>query len=101
MNPQLIKKMQKMQKDMMTAQKEIEGSTFTGKAGGGMVVVEVMGTKLVKSVKIDPEAIEDKEDIEMLQDTIVAAMNDAMNKIDETTEATMGEFTKGMPAGLF
>lgn len=101
MNPGMIKKLQKMQRDMVNAQKELEASTFYGSAGGKMVEVEFYGNKEMKDIKILPEAIEDKEDIDMLQDTIIAAINDCIKKINDETERVMSQFTgAGMP-GLF
>ena len=95
MNPAMLNKLKKMQKEMMDAQQKLEEAIFTGSAGGGMVVCEVRGSKEVVSVKIAEDAIESKEDLEMLQDTIVAALNDAMKKIDTETNDTMRQFTGG------
>lgn len=101
MNPGMLKKLQKMQRDMVNAQKELEASTFYGSAGGKMVEVEFFGSKMMKNITINPDAIEDKEDIEMLQDTIVAAINDCMKTIDDETARVMGQFTGGGMPGLF
>ncbi|XMB86235.1 YbaB/EbfC family nucleoid-associated protein [Mycoplasmatota bacterium WC44] len=95
MNPGMLKKIQKLQKEMMQTQKELEESVFTGTAGG-VVTVEVKGTKKVLSVKIDPEAVEGPDDIEMLEDTILAAINNAMTNVDKETEAKMGKYTSGL-----
>lgn len=100
MNQQAILKLRKMQKQMMEAQKRLESTVFSGTAGGGMVEVEVYGNHAVKSVTIDPEAIETKEDVELVQDSIVAALNDANKKIDNEQEQLMGPLAGGMP-GLF
>ena len=81
-----------MQKQMMEAQAKLEASVFTGTAGGGMVTVEIKGTHEVLSVKIDPEALESKEDIEMIEDTLVAALNDANKKLEDATQKIMGGF---------
>ena len=90
-----------MQKEMMEAQKRLEESIFTGTAGGGMVKVEVKGDKTVLSIDID-EDILNPEDKEMIQDTILMAINDAMRKVDEETQDVMGAFTGGMGMpGLF
>lgn len=91
----MMKQMQKMQKKMAEAQEELGQKTLEGTAGGGMVTVTVTGHKEVVDVKINPEAV-DPDDVEMLQDLILAAVNDAMKKIDELTNSTMGQFTKGM-----
>ncbi len=101
MNPGMIKKLQKMQKDMVKAQQELEASTFYGSAGGQLVKVEFTGDKRMKNLSIDPESIEFPEDLEMLQDTIISAINDCIKKIDEETESVMSEFTGGGMPGLF
>ncbi len=101
MNPMMMKKIQKMQKDMLKAQKDIEESVFTGSAAGGMVTIEVKGTKEITKVNINP-AVVDPEDVEMLEDVVLLALNDAFKQVDEKTESTMGQFTKGMNIpGLF
>lgn len=99
MNQQAMMRLKKMQKQMMEAQNKLEASVFTGTAGGGMVTVKVKGTHEVLSVKIDPDALESKEDIEMIEDTIVAALNDANKKLEDATQKIMGGFGGGM--GLF
>ena len=93
----MMKQAQKMQKDMLNAKEEINKMVFEGSSS--IVNVQVNGNKEVLSVKIDSEQL-DKDDIEMLQDMIVVAMNDAMKKVDIETEKKMGKFTQGMP-GLF
>jgi nucleoid-associated protein EbfC len=98
MNQGMIRKLQKMQKDMMKAQKDLEETVFTGTAGG-VVAVEVKGDKQVLSIKIEKEAV-DPEDVEILQDMILAAINQAMTEIDRTTQEVMAPYTQGMP-GLF
>lgn len=95
MNPAMLKKLQKMQKDLVNAQKQLDESIFTGVAGGGMVTVEIKGSKQIESVKINPDAV-DPEEVDMLQDMIMLAINDAMRQIDEETKDTMGKFTGGM-----
>ncbi len=98
----MLKQMQKMQKKMEQAQEELGQKTVEGTAGGGMVTVVVSGHKQVLEVKIKEEVV-DPEDVEMLQDLVLAATNDALKKADELAAATMGQFTKGMnlPGGLF
>ncbi len=97
----MMKQMQKMQKQMEEAQNELGEKTVEGTAGGGMVTIVITGQKKVVDIKIDPEAV-DPEDVEMLQDTILAALNDAMDKAEKLSESTMGQFTKGMNLpGLF
>ncbi|WP_230505108.1 YbaB/EbfC family nucleoid-associated protein [Sutcliffiella rhizosphaerae] len=97
----MMKQMQKMQKDMAKAQEDLAEQTMEGTAGGGMVTVVVNGQKEVIEVNIKEEVV-DPEDIEMLQDLVLAATNDALKKMEELTNETMGQFTKGlnMP-GLF
>lgn len=97
----MMKQMQKMQKDMAKAQEELAEKTMEGTAGGGMVTVVVNGQKEIIEVNIKEEVV-DPEDIEMLQDLVLAATNDALKKMDELTNETMGQFTKGMNMpGLF
>jgi nucleoid-associated protein EbfC len=91
----MMKQMQKMQKDMAKAQEELAEKTVEGTAGGGMVTVIVNGQKELVEVNIKEEVV-DPEDIEMLQDLVLAATNDALKKIDDLTNETMGQFTKGM-----
>jgi nucleoid-associated protein EbfC len=91
----MMKQMQKMQKKMQEAQEELGEQKIEGTAGGGMVTVIVTGHKEVVDVKIKPEAV-DPDDVEMLQDLVLAATNDALKKVEELTNNTMGQFTKGM-----
>ncbi|WP_420490545.1 YbaB/EbfC family nucleoid-associated protein [Neobacillus drentensis] len=91
----MMKQMQKMQKKMAEAQEELGEKKIEGSAGGGMVTVVVTGHKEVVDVKIKPEAV-DPDDIDMLQDLVLAATNDALKKVEELTNSTMGQFTKGM-----
>jgi DNA-binding YbaB/EbfC family protein len=91
----MMKQMQKMQKDMAKAQEELAEKTVEGTAGGGMVTVTVNGQKELVEVTIKEEVV-DPEDIEMLQDLVLAATNDALKKMDDLTNDTMGQFTKGM-----
>lgn len=97
MNQQAMMRLKKMQKQMMEAQEKLENTVFTGTAGGGVVTVEVKGSHEVLSVTIDEEAA--KDDLEMVQDMIVLALNDANKKIDAETQSTMGAFGGGF--GLF
>lgn len=96
MNPAMMKKLQQMQKDIVKAQKELDESIFFGTAGGGAVTVEFTGGKEMVALKVDQEAFELSEDFEMMQDTILAAVNDCMKKIDDETANTMGQFQAGM-----
>lgn len=96
MNQQAMMRIRKMQKQMEEAQAKLEATVYTGTAGGGMVTVEVRGDHEVLSVTIDPEALESKDDIEMIQDSIVAALNDANKKLDREQQQVMGQFTGGL-----
>ncbi|MCP3742701.1 YbaB/EbfC family nucleoid-associated protein [Rossellomorea sp. BNER] len=91
----MMKQMQKMQKQMQEAQEGLGEKRLEGSAGGGMVTVIVSGHKEVLEVNIKEEVV-DPDDIEMLQDLVLAATNEAMKKADELTNSTMGQFTKGM-----
>ena len=99
----LMKQAQKMQRQMEEQAKEMETKEFTATAGGGAVEVTVSGTKKVLKVKLDEEAV-DPDDVEMLEDLIVAAVNEAMDKVDEVSASAMSKFTGGMGGqmpGLF
>ncbi len=91
----MMKKVQKMQEDVANAQKEVEESVFEAKSGGGMVCVQINGKKEVLSVKLEKEAV-DPDDIEMLEDMIVAAINEAGKNVDSTLESKMSEATGGL-----
>jgi DNA-binding YbaB/EbfC family protein len=91
----MMKQMQKMQKKMAEAQEELGEKRVEGTAGGGMVTVVVTGHKEIVDVVIKPEVV-DPDDIDMLQDLVLAATNDALKKAEELTNQTMGQFTKGM-----
>ena len=89
---QMMKQAQQMQARM---QKQMEEMRVEATAGGGMVTVVMNGAKQVQSIKIDPEAVS-KEDVEMLQDLILAALNDAHKKVDEGLQSAMGGMMGGM-----
>ena len=95
----LMKQAQKMQRQMEEQQKELEAKEFTASAGGGAVEVTVSGKREVLGVKLAEEVV-DPEDIEMLQDLIVAAVNEALRKVEEESGAAMSRLTGGMP-GMF
>ncbi len=85
----------------MKAQEELETKTVEGTAGGGVVTVVANGHKKLLSIAIKPEAV-DPEDVEMLQDLVLTAVNDALSKVDELANKDMGKFTGGMKIpGLF
>ncbi len=92
---QMIKQAQKMQEDIASLQEELEQREYTATAGGGMVSVTVDGKHLIKSVKINPEAV-DPDDIEMLEDFITVAVNEAISNAIKTAEEEMGAVTGGL-----
>ncbi|MDE6674349.1 MAG: YbaB/EbfC family nucleoid-associated protein, partial [Acetatifactor sp.] len=91
----LMKQAQRMQRQMEEGQKELETKEFTASAGGGAVEVTVSGKKEVLKVKLTEEVV-DPEDIEMLQDLIMAATNEALKQADQANEALMGKMTGGL-----
>ncbi len=95
----LMKQAQRMQRQMEEGQKELEEKQFTAKAGGGAVEVTVSGKKEMLSIKLSPEAV-DPEDIETLQDMILAATNEALKQADEANEQMMGKMTGGLGGGF-
>ena len=98
---QLARQAQKLQQQMTKMQEELETREYEASAGGGMVTVKVSGKKEVLSIEIKPEAV-DPDDVEMLQDLVLAAVNEALRTANDTTEREMGKLTGGlgMP-GLF
>ena len=98
---QLMKQAQKMQKQMEETTKALEESTYEATAGGGVVKVVVSGKKEVVSVHLEEEVV-DPDDVEMLEDLVLSAVNEAMRKADEETANKMGKVTGGMNIpGLF
>ena len=91
----MLRQAQKMQQDMMKAQEELESKSYQAAAGGGVVTAVVSGKKELTQVTIDPEAV-DPEDVEMLQDLIVAAVNEAMRKATEDAASQMSRLTGGL-----
>lgn len=91
----MMKKVQKMQADMMKMQEELKARKFENSVGGGAVSVVVSGKKELESIKINPEAV-DVDDMEMLEDMIISAINECMRQIDETSEKEMSKITGGM-----
>ena len=97
----MIKQAQKMQDQITELQEDIEAREFSATAGGGAVEVVITGKKIVKSLNIKPEVV-DPEDIDMLQDLIISAVNEAVNNVEATTEAEMSKITGGVAIpGLF
>ena len=98
---QMLKQAQKMQEDMANLQEDLDNRENTAESGGGMIEVTIDGKHLVKSIKIKPEAV-DPDDVEMLEDLITVAFNEAVNNAIKTAEAEMGAVTGGMNIpGLF
>jgi len=98
---QLARQAQKLQQQMTEKQEELEARNYEATAGGGMVTAVVSGKKTLTSLTIKPEAV-DPDDVEMLQDMIIAAVNEAVKQAEDASEAEMGKLTGGlnMP-GLF
>ena len=92
---QLMRQAQKMQQDFLRMQKELEEKEFTAKAGGGMVTATVNGKHEVVGIEIKPEAV-DPDDVEMLQDMVIAAVNEAIRNAMDDMSASMGKITGGM-----
>lgn len=91
----MMKQMQKMQKDMAKAQEQLKDETVEATAGGGMVKVIASGEKRILDIQINEEAV-DPDDVEMLEDLVLAATNEALSKVDDVVNEKMGKFTKGM-----
>ena len=94
----MMKQAQKMQQDFLRMQKELEEKEFTAKAGGGMVTATVNGKHELVGIEIKPEAV-DPDDVEMLQDMVVAAVNEAMRKAEADQSANMAKLTGGLNLG--
>jgi DNA-binding YbaB/EbfC family protein len=98
---QMLKQVQKMQADMVAAQEQLKDEVVEASAGGGMVTVKVSGDLDVKSIAIDPEAV-DPEDVELLQDMVLAAVNEGLRAAQELASKKLGGITGGLggPGGL-
>lgn len=96
---QLMRQAQKMQQDMTRIQQEISEREFTASVGGGVVSATVLGSKELKSINIDPACV-DPDDVEMLQDLIISAVNEAMRSAEETMNTEMNKVTGGMKLGF-
>ncbi len=94
----MMKQAQKMQQDLLRMQQEQESKTFTAKAGGGMVAATVNGKHELVNLEINPEAV-DPEDVEMLQDMVIAAVNEAMRAADNEAANNMSRLTGGLNLG--
>ncbi len=95
---QMMKQAQKMQQEMLRMQEELENKTYEASAGGGMVTAVVSGQHEIKALNIKPEAV-DPDDVEMLQDMVIAAVNEAMRKAAEDQNASMSKLTGGLNLG--
>lgn len=91
----MMKKLQEMQSNMETLQAELAEAEYSASAGGGAIDVTVNGSHEIKVIHIKPEVV-DPEDTEMLEDLLLAALNEAMRKADETAEREMGKITGGL-----
>ncbi len=91
----LMKQAQRMQRQMEESQQKLEESEFSAKAGGGAVEVVVTGKKVIKSLTLDKDVV-DPDDVEMLQDLIVAALNEAFAQVDAANDAAMSKMTGGL-----
>jgi nucleoid-associated protein EbfC len=96
---QLMKQAQKMQEQMMAAQEELASAQVTGHAGGGLVAATVTGSGELTEVTIDPKVV-DPEDVETLQDLVVAAVRDATRQAQELAAEKMGPLTQGLGGGI-
>ena len=94
-NMNMIKKAQKMQEDMQKMQEELENATYTATAGGGVVTATVSGKREITALEIDPEAV-DPEDVEMLQDMVIAAVNEALRNAETAAAEGMQKITGGL-----
>ena len=95
----LMKQAQRMQRQMEESQKELEEKEFTAAAGGGAVEVTITGKKEVTKVKLSPEVVY-PDDIEMLEDLIVAATNEAIRQVEDSTQESMAKITGGLGGGF-
>ena len=95
---QMMKQVQKMQQDMLEAQEQLKHEEVEASAGGGMVTVKVSGDLVVKAITIDADAI-DPEDPELLQDMVLAAVNEALRAAQELQQSKLGGLTGGMDLG--
>jgi DNA-binding YbaB/EbfC family protein len=95
---QLLKQAQKMQEDMLAAQESLKDEIVEGSAGGGMVTVKVTGELEIKSITIDPEAV-DPDDVELLQDMVLAAVNGGMRAAQELAASKMNSIAGGLAGG--
>lgn len=98
MNMNMIKQAQKMQSDMLKMQEDLEKAEYTATAGGGVVTAVVSGKRELVSLTIEPDAV-DPDDVEMLQDLIIAAVNEALRKVETSASEGMAKLTGGLNLG--
>ena len=96
---QMMKQAQKMQEELLKMQEQLEQTVYTATAGGGAVTASVSGKRELTGLEIDPDAV-DPEDIEMLQDMVIAAVNEALRKAEDAANANMSRLTGGLNLGL-
>ena len=99
-NMNMIKQAQKMQQDMQKMQAELEAKEYEAQAGGGVVMAKVSGKRELLALTIDPEAV-DPDDVEMLQDMVMLAVNDVLRQVDEDANQTVSKLTGGLNLGAF
>jgi len=96
----MMKQAQKMQQDLLKMQEDLETQSYTAQAGGGMVKATVDGKHQITEIVIDPECV-DPDDVEMLQDMVMAAVNEALRSADEASAQSMSRLTGGLNLGGF
>ncbi len=96
---QMMKQAQKMQQELLRMQEELDQATYDAAAGGGVVKATVNGKRQLVSLEIDPEAV-DPDDVEMLQDMVIAAVNEALRKAEDTASESMSKLTGGLNLGF-
>lgn len=99
MNMNMMKQAQKMQKDLLKMQEELDQASYTATAGGGVVTATVSGKREITELTIDPEAV-DPDDVEMLQDMVIAAVNEALRKAETAAAENMSKLTGGLNLGF-
>ncbi|KRN88477.1 YbaB/EbfC family nucleoid-associated protein [Ligilactobacillus ceti] len=92
----MMKQMQKMQKNMQKDQAALNETVFTGQAPNDLVIAKMTGDKKLQDIEISPDVV-DPEDVDMLQDFVIAAVNDALVKVEAETEKTMGKYARNIP----
>ncbi|MFI3254065.1 MAG: YbaB/EbfC family nucleoid-associated protein [Eubacteriales bacterium] len=95
MNMNMIKQAQKMQQDMLKMQEELETKTYEAQSGGGVVTAIVTGKRVLEKISIDPDAV-DPDDVEMLEDLILAAVNEALRSAEADSSSNMQQLTGGL-----